>query len=182
MTSTNPSSEVSPDYLRGYRAKVLEARVFGAFVSAIQYRKENNGLTQKALAEMTGKDETGISKLLSGPANWQLRKISDLAGALNLDFEFALVDRADRCRVFLDTGVRELVFSSQWLEARVARPTYTHIDNVLNALRPQTEGQPWFVPPFPLGAEDKNAQLRMLNTVGLGYSAAEVEADDQRGA
>jgi hypothetical protein len=67
-----------------------------------------DGLTQRALADGIGKAEDNVSKLLAGPRNWTLKTISDLAGALKLDFEFALVDRTERCRIFYDTGMREV--------------------------------------------------------------------------
>jgi len=72
-------------------------------VTSQQFRKETEGLTQKALGEGIGKTEDNTSKLLSAPRNWTIKTISDLAGALNLDFHFRLVDRNDRYRVFAMT-------------------------------------------------------------------------------
>lgn len=107
MTSTLPvPSKVDDEYKRGYLADVFQARVFGAFLSAAEHRKSNYGVTRKEIAVRSGKDETAVSKTFSRPQNWTLKTVSDLAYALDLDVEFALVDRKDRDCVFLDVGFR----------------------------------------------------------------------------
>ena len=90
---------------RKFAAEMIEAAFFGAFVTAIAIRKEEQSLTQVELAKRTGREKTGISKLLSRPRNWQLHTISDLAEALNLRLEFSLVDRVNPMRRFTQTGI-----------------------------------------------------------------------------
>lgn len=90
---------------RKFASEVLEASFFGAFLLAIEARKNEASLTQSELAQRTGREKTGISKLLSGPRNWQIRTISDLAEALDLRVEFALVDRLNPQRRFTPTGI-----------------------------------------------------------------------------
>lgn len=90
---------------RQFAAYVLETSFFGAYMTAIAARKGEQELTQNDLAERTGRDKTGISKLLSGPRNWTIKTISDLAEALDLRVEFKLVDLYNPIRQFTPTGV-----------------------------------------------------------------------------
>lgn len=95
-------------FLRDLAAKVLQTRIFGAFISAVQIRKNEDGLTRKDLSERSARwDETGVSKLLSSPANWTISKISDLAHSLDLQFHFILVDQKKPGRIFTDKGIKE---------------------------------------------------------------------------
>jgi DNA-binding phage protein len=96
----------SYDDRRKFASDVLEASFFGAFVMAIDARKNELNMTQAELAERTGREKTGISKLLSGPRNWTIRTISDLAEALDLRLEFALIDRINPVRRFTASGVQ----------------------------------------------------------------------------
>ncbi|SRR6266849_9266194 len=95
----------SYDDRRTFAAQLLEASFFGAFIMAIDARKNEQGLTQGELAQRAGREKTGISKLLSGPRNWTIRTISDLAEALDLAVEFVLVDRLNSFRQFTPTGI-----------------------------------------------------------------------------
>jgi hypothetical protein len=91
--------------MRSYYAGVFETQVFGAFSLALEYRKELEGVTQKSVADGIGKSEDNVSKLFSKPRNWQLKTISDLCYALDLTFEFVLIDRHEPSRLFTATGV-----------------------------------------------------------------------------
>jgi hypothetical protein len=97
---------MSYDQHRKFASKILEAEFFGAFITAIETRKEEQGLTQADLGMRTGREKTGISKLLSGPRNWMLSTVSDLTEALDLRFEFVLVDKLNPVRRFTSTGVQ----------------------------------------------------------------------------
>jgi transcriptional regulator with XRE-family HTH domain len=88
-----------------FAAEMMETAFFGAFYAAILARKEEQSLTRAALGKRMGREKTGISKLLSGPRNWQIDTISDLAEALDLRLEIALVDRVNPLRKFTPTGV-----------------------------------------------------------------------------
>jgi len=90
---------------RIFAAQVLEASFFGAFITAIDARKNETKLTQAELAERTGREKTGMSKLLAGPRNWKISTMSDLAVALDLTLEFALRDRLNPMRKFTATGI-----------------------------------------------------------------------------
>ena len=93
------------EFERGYNYEILTASIYGAFLCAIETRKEENSLTQAKLATLTDKDKSSVSKLLAGPGNWTTRTISDLCVALDLGFEFCLVDKLLPYRVFTATGV-----------------------------------------------------------------------------
>jgi transcriptional regulator with XRE-family HTH domain len=90
---------------RAFASEIIEAAFFGAFMVAIDARKNEENLTQAELAKRTGREKTGISKLLAGPRNWKLSTISDLAEALDLRLEFVLVDQHFPQRRFTQTGV-----------------------------------------------------------------------------
>lgn len=91
---------------REFAAELLEHAFFGAFYTAIATRKREESLTRKQLASRMGREKTGVSKLLSGPRNWQLSTIADLAEALGLRVEFSLVDRHLPIRHFTAVGVQ----------------------------------------------------------------------------
>jgi len=92
-------------FRRSFASEIIEAAFFGAFAVAIDARKNEESLTQAELAKRTGREKTGISKLLAGPRNWKLSTISDLAEALDLRLEFVLVDQHFPTRRFTQTGV-----------------------------------------------------------------------------
>jgi DNA-binding phage protein len=98
---------MSQDYeqRRVFASEIIEAAFFGAFMVAIDARKNEENLTQAELARRTGKEKTGVSKLLAGPRNWKLSTISDLAEALDLRLEFVLVDQHCPSRRFTQTGM-----------------------------------------------------------------------------
>lgn len=99
------SSKLSQsEYDRLYHADIFMSSVFSAFFSALQYRKKHDGLTQSELSARMGKDKTQISKLFSGPANWELRKASDTALAMGLEIQFSLRDKSNPSVVFTPHG------------------------------------------------------------------------------
>jgi hypothetical protein len=95
----------SSENRRKFAAELLEHAFFGAFYSVISARKKEQSLTRAQLGKRMGREKTGISKLLSGPRNWQISTISDLAEALDVRVEFRLVDRINPLRTFTPTGV-----------------------------------------------------------------------------
>lgn len=102
MTSNKPTYSA---YDRMYFADIFKSAVHSAFIAVIQYRKKHDGLTQKELSSRCGKDKTQISKLLSEPANWQIKTVSDLAFSLDVDVNITLTDKANPSRVFTPHGV-----------------------------------------------------------------------------
>jgi transcriptional regulator with XRE-family HTH domain len=90
---------------REYEREMLENEIFGAFYLAVKARRREDSLTQNDLSERLGRDKTRTSKLLSGPQNWQLGTMADLARALNLSIEFSLRDEQVPGRRFSPTGV-----------------------------------------------------------------------------
>jgi hypothetical protein len=97
---------------REFAAELLKSAFFGAFYTAIGVRKNEEALTRAKLGSRMGREKTGISKLLSGPRNWQLDTISDFTEALDLRLEFSLVDRHYPNRRFTATGVQYDALSS----------------------------------------------------------------------
>ena len=90
---------------REFAKEMLEYAFFGAFHLAIKIRKKEESLTAAQLGSRMGREKTGISKLLSGPRNWQLSTISDLSEALGVRLEFSFVDKHFPSRRFTATGV-----------------------------------------------------------------------------
>lgn len=103
---------VSYKHRREFAADLLEHAFFGAFYIAISARKNEEALTRAKLGSRMGREKTGVSKLLSGPRNWQLSTISDLTEALDLRLEFSLVDRHYPMRRFTATGAQYDVLPS----------------------------------------------------------------------
>ncbi|HVY20459.1 MAG TPA: helix-turn-helix transcriptional regulator [Bauldia sp.] len=91
-----------------YQRELLRTAFYGAFLTAVEARRDEDGLTQAALARLTGKDKTAVSKLLSEPKNWTLRTVSDLCVALDVSLLFCLLDNASETRVFSGTGIEHL--------------------------------------------------------------------------
>jgi transcriptional regulator with XRE-family HTH domain len=90
---------------REFLGLTLARQIFGALYTALQYRRESEGFTRADFGERTGRDKTGVSKLLKGPGNWTIHKISDVANALDLDVEIAFFDRNNQARIFTATGM-----------------------------------------------------------------------------
>lgn len=103
--------QVSSERRRKFAAELMESAFFGAFLLAIEARKSEQALTRSELGKRMGREKTGISKLLSGPRNWQVDTISDLAEALDVRLEFALVDRLNPLRRFTATGTEFQTFA-----------------------------------------------------------------------
>jgi len=63
---------------RNFLGETLARRIFGAIYAALMVRKEDQGLTRADFGERTGRDKTGVSKILRGPGNWTIKTISDV--------------------------------------------------------------------------------------------------------
>lgn len=90
---------------REFAKEMLEHAFFGAFHLVIGARKNEEDLTRSQLGVRMGREKTGISKLFSGPRNWQLSTISDLSEALDVRLEFSLIDKHFPARRFTASGV-----------------------------------------------------------------------------
>jgi len=89
---------------RNFASAALETAVVAAFKHAFNTRKQEEGLTQRALGQRCGRWPTSVMKTLRGQ-NWELSTLSDFAEALDLRFEFAFVDRKQPHRRFTQRGV-----------------------------------------------------------------------------
>lgn len=98
-------SESELRFERGFNYEILAPAIYAAFVLAMEARRDEDQLTQAELARRMGKDKTRVSKLLSEYRNWTVRTISDLCTALDVTFEFGLVDNCYPLRLFTGTGV-----------------------------------------------------------------------------
>lgn len=81
---------------REYAKEMLEYAFFGAFYLAIGARKKEELLTSAQLGSRMGREKTGISKLLSGPRNWQLSTIQTFPRLLDFGLNFRLLIRTYR--------------------------------------------------------------------------------------
>ena len=106
MSTTLPSTENDNKYILMYSVDVMKARIFGAFLCAAQHRKDTEKLTRKMLAEAMCKDEGVVSKLFAAPTNMTIKTIAELCVSLDVELQFALIDRKEPGRVFLDIGMR----------------------------------------------------------------------------
>lgn len=72
------------DRIRKYRSKYVDIFVDYTFdlSKRIQYLLDNNGMDQKALAKALGKNESEISKWLSGSHNFTLKTIARIEEVL----------------------------------------------------------------------------------------------------
>lgn len=105
MTQYDPYN----DFDRTLNAEMLQTQIFGAYFSAIEFRKSNVNLTNVEIARRSGWSRSHITKIMARPQNWTIETISRMATALDLEFTFVLVDRTDRRKGFNANG---LVFES----------------------------------------------------------------------
>jgi transcriptional regulator with XRE-family HTH domain len=70
-------------------------KIFEKLITFFAKRAESDGLTKRDVAAFLGKDPAQITRLLSGPANWELDTISDLILALEADIEYEIADLRD---------------------------------------------------------------------------------------
>lgn len=106
MSTNLPATENDNKYVIMYSVDIMKARIFGAFLCAAEHRRNSDGFTRKMLADFIGKDEGSVSKLFTKPSNMTIKTVTELCEALNVEFQFALVDRTDARRVFLDVGMK----------------------------------------------------------------------------
>lgn len=106
MSRIREYSNSEAKFERNFNYEVLAPTVYAAFILAVETRRDEDGLTQADLARLTGKEKTGISKLLSGYRNWTVKTIAHLCAALDLTFEFGLVDNSHPLRVFTGNGIK----------------------------------------------------------------------------
>jgi hypothetical protein len=104
MTVSNAVSRYDANE-REFLGLLLSRSIFGALYSALTVRKTDLDLTRAEFGNRVGRDKTGVSKILKGPGNWTIMKISDVANALDLDIEVYFVDRYNPQRTFTSTGV-----------------------------------------------------------------------------
>jgi hypothetical protein len=118
MTNSNDMNRYDANQ-RDFLGESLARRIFGAIYDALMVRKKDPGLTPTEFGERIGRDKTGVSKILRGPGNWTIKKISDVANALDLEVEVRFIDRRNTHRVFTPTGIQYTfeatqIYSSQF--------------------------------------------------------------------
>lgn len=164
----------SYEFRRKFAAELLEASFFGALITAIGARKTELQMTQSELALKTGREKTGMSKLLSGPRNWKLSTISDLAEALDLRLEFSFVDNLHPHRRFTATGVQTgspISSFDQPLFAGVTPISNTHPGQFIYGAGDTLTGMPTIMVLRPLDALQMNPpsnQQMLINASGVG--------------
>lgn len=121
---------------RDFLGETLARRIFGAIYAALILRKSDQGLTRAAIGDRTGRDKTGVSKILRGPGNWTIKTISDMANALDLDVEVRFVDKYNEYRIFTPTGI-QYTFADTQIYTSEIRP-YSGILNQVN-----TQNEPY---------------------------------------
>lgn len=103
--STLIDASRDPVYDRELASEMLQTEVFSAFYALREFRRNNVGLSNADIGRLCGWSRSQVSKLLSGPQNWTLETISQLAFGLSADFKFVLIDRTERSRNFNAGGL-----------------------------------------------------------------------------
>lgn len=63
-------------------------------VYALWEQRQDEGVTQQAIADFLGRDPGWVSRTLSGPGNWTLRTFGELVEALDGYIDVKVVDRS----------------------------------------------------------------------------------------
>lgn len=71
-------------------------RVFGDLVSFLAKEMEERGITKKDLAAALAKDPAQITRLFSGPSNFELDTLSDILLAFDAEMDHSIVRFKDR--------------------------------------------------------------------------------------
>ncbi len=81
-----------PEFLAEWNAQEPERQI----IRAIAERREENEMTQKQLAELTGINQADISRLENGTANPSLRTLKRLASGLGMRLRLEFVPDNNR--------------------------------------------------------------------------------------
>lgn len=76
---------------KGYKQMVAEETLIFDATEEIARVMNERGLTQRQLADLLGKSESRVSRLLGGRENVTLRSIANVATVLGFKFEIKLV-------------------------------------------------------------------------------------------
>ena len=102
---------------REFAAAALHTALVRAIRHALHARREEDGLSQRNLSRIYGREMFINNTLTSW--NWKTSTICNLAEAIGLRFEFAFVDRKNPRRRFTPTGV-------EYREVEPSTPTPGH--------------------------------------------------------
>jgi len=80
-----------PAILAGFGFARARDKAFAA-IRRLWTVRQSQGMTQADLAQRLGKDPAWVCRKLSGPTNWTLRTLGDLADALDGEVEIQIVD------------------------------------------------------------------------------------------
>lgn len=83
-------NEIAKRRIFYYRHR-LKLRIFQKIAAYFYTLAKEKGLTQKQLADMTGKDPSVVNKLMSGPGNWRLDTISDILLAMDAELSDEII-------------------------------------------------------------------------------------------
>lgn len=83
-------------------------------------RRKEEGWKQKSLGERIGRNVTWISRTLSGPANWTLKSLGEMAEALDAEVEIRVTPREEIHAPNFDAYAEARAKQSTRLEAQAA--------------------------------------------------------------
>ena len=127
------------DRIRKYRSKYVDIFVDYTFdvSKRIQYLLDNNGMDQKALAKALGKNESEISKWLSGSHNFTLKTIARieevLGGKLLEIVNEETLSNEDHLNIYF-INTEQLYRPSRYYESKETLPLKKYSTNYRNTV------------------------------------------------
>jgi DNA-binding phage protein len=136
MSIKNKNVDAYSEYERAFNVEVLQSQIFGAFYSALEYRKNHANLTNVEIARRSGWSRSAVTKTMAKPQNWTIETIAKMATALDVAFEFKLVDRTNPIRCFDANGMIFNLGRQQGSTRQVQSIKNQRVDTAVQILTP----------------------------------------------
>lgn len=94
MTSHSDMRPMTREERRDYAIAAAQDAAFDA-VAALWRKRKAAGVRKSDLADRLGRDRGWVTRSLSGPGNWTIRTLGELAEALDGDVEIMVIGREE---------------------------------------------------------------------------------------